>query len=593
MTNVGSLTEHRASDVEPHAAGDDASPESWDLPSIPVSQVRDFFVILQKALRAFQLYDENNPVYQRFVSNLGKALEEMWTDLDELRVQVEEFKLRWFDEEVYANDSRTESLAFLFFKDGVREIRFLKGLEENELEGLLRALQRARTLRPEGEDLLTILWDEDLSCFEYQYVDLLAEGVEVPEPGSDTGELEQAWAEEVEDTASDAAAADASGQPEPEPIKPKVSHEDFSPTLYSLDARELEQLRRELDVEMGRDLRSSVLAALFDRIEEPGLEDRQLQILEIFHTLLPNFLSRGLLGSASAVLAEINALAVHPEVLGDRAKACANEVLDEVSGSEALAELVRALEDGTIDPAPAQLAELLQHLRGNALPLLIRASEETPDKRIQGVLIEATGHIAKRNSHQVIELLSEGGDPGLLAGACRLAGHLEISEAGAAVARLIGHETRDVRLAAVEASVKLKASTAAAALERALADPDRDVRIAAARGLGELDYAPAAEKLKERVSSRGVRQADISEKIALFESYGTIGGDEAVALLGKMLTKKGLLGRRENEEVRACAALGLGKAGTPAALEFLKAAQSATEPVVKSAVSRALRSVGS
>ena len=557
--------------------------------SLPPSQVHDLFVTLQKALRAYQLYDENNPVYQRFVSNLKKALAEIWLDVDELRIQVEEFRLLWFDEAVYENDTRTESLAFLFFKDGVREIRLKEGLEHAETEALLRALQRARTLRPEGEDLLTILWDEDLQYFEYQYVDMLAEGVEVPEPGPGN-DLTEAWQEEADpDAAERDTAAESSSEPA-QPPKPKVSHEDFSPTLYSLDPRELEQLQRELEVEMGRDLRSSVLAALFDRVEEPERPDRQVRVLEIFHTLLPNFLSRGLLGAAAAVLAEIQALAGHPDVLDAAGKAKANEVLDEISGSEALEELVRALEDGTIDPAPRQLAELLQHLRGHALAILIKASEETPDKRLQSVLIEAIGHIARRSPGQVIQLL-EADDPELLAGACRLAGHLGIGEAGAAVARLIGHQAHPVRLAAVEASVQLKASTAAAALERALGDEERDVRIAAAKGLGELEYRPAAATLKQRVSSRAIRQADISEKVAVFESYGAIGGTEAVALLGKLLTKKGLLGRRESDEIRASAALGLGRAGTAEAREFLKIAQTTSEPVVKSAVSRALRSI--
>ncbi len=584
------MTEPSVTDATPEAP---EVQEGWESGSLPVSQVHDLFVVLQKALRAFQLYDENNPVYQRFVSNLRQALEEMWLDVDELRVQVEEHRLLWFGEEVYANETRTESLAFLFFKDGVREIRFLKGLAQNELERLLRALQRARNLRPEGEDLLTILWDEDLEYFDYKYVDLLAEGVEVPDTGSDTGEVAAAWAEEAEPDGEAAAEEGEPGEPasEQEPPKPKVSHEDFSPTLYSLDPRELEQLQRELAAEMERDLRSSVLAALFDLVEDPEKRERQGRILEVFHTLLPNFLSRGLLGASSAVLAEINALAAHATVLDEAGKSRANSILDEISGSEALEELVRALEDGTIEAAPRQLAELLQHLRGSALALLIKASEETPDKRLQSVILEATAQIAERSAHTVVELLS-GDDAGLLAGACRLAGHMGISEAGAAVARLVDHSSTEVRLAAVEASVTLKASTAASALEGALADPEREVRIAAARGLGELEYKPAAPRLKERVQARSIRQADISEKIALFEAYGAVGGDDAVEVLGRLLTKKGLLGRRENEEIRACAALGLGRAKTPKALEYLKAAaQSATEPVVKSAVSRAMRSI--
>ena len=84
-----------------------------------------------------------------------------------------------------------------------------------------------------------------------------------------------------------------------------MSTEDFNPTLYSLDPKELEKLRQELREEMNRDLRRSVLAALFDRLEEPEHRERQSEILGIFQTLLPNFLSRGGLRPAAAVPHEL------------------------------------------------------------------------------------------------------------------------------------------------------------------------------------------------------------------------------------------------------------------------------------------------
>jgi hypothetical protein len=40
----------------------------WEDPSsLPVGEVEELFQTLGKALRAFQLYDRNNPVYHRFL----------------------------------------------------------------------------------------------------------------------------------------------------------------------------------------------------------------------------------------------------------------------------------------------------------------------------------------------------------------------------------------------------------------------------------------------------------------------------------------------------------------------------------------------
>jgi HEAT repeat protein len=62
-----------------------------------------------------------------------------------------------------------------------------------------------------------------------------------------------------------------------------------------------------------------------------------------------------------------------------------------------------------------------------------------------------------------------------------------------------------------------------------------------------------------------------------------------VDLLDRLLNGRGFLGRREQAEIRACAALGLGKIDAPEAVTALQAALNEEEPVVRSAVNRALR----
>jgi len=300
VTETGAATEAGGPDVD----WEDPSEEELD-------EIRQLFNSLSKAVRAHQLYDENNPVYQRFVNGLQDEFGKLWEWLDRLAIQVEEERLLWTDQEVYRSDSRADSLAFLFYKDGVREIVFKPGIENRELTRLLSVIQRARNLRPESDDLLTILWDEDLEFFDYQHVDVLAEGVELPTPGggADTDVLQRALdeekpAEEAEEAEEESAAEEGPGQS----TAGQVNTEDFNPTLYSLDPKELSQLRKEVEEEMNRDLRRAVLAALFDRLEEQEDRERQSQILQIFRTLLPNLLSRGALRPAAAVLHELGSI---------------------------------------------------------------------------------------------------------------------------------------------------------------------------------------------------------------------------------------------------------------------------------------------
>ena len=84
---------------------------------------------------------------------------------------------------------------------------------------------------------------------------------------------------------------------------------------------------------------------------------------------------------------------------------------------------------------------------------------------------------------------------------------------------------------------------------------------------------------------------ELSERIAFFEAYGVLAGPEGVPLLERVLNGKNWLGRRESAEIRACAALGLGRIKHPAAEKALNAAAADADPVVRTAVGRALRSV--
>ena len=575
---------------------DAAGPESgldWAEQTQPIEEVRSLFVTLGKAFRAYQLYDENNPVRQRFVDTLKGEFEGLWGELEKLVVSMDEDRIYLGEAEVYHSESRNDSLAFLFFKDGVREITFLPGIETHELQAFLGVLQKARKLVPEGDDLLTVLWEAELAYFRYQYVDLLAEGVALPEAGAGaTGpELQAALAAEDEEIAAAEEEA-ASGEAGAAPDSPQtVKQDDFNPTLYVLDPREMEALRTELQKELKRDTRTDVLKALFDRLEEPQRRDRQVEILGILETLLPNFLSRGGLVAATNVLHELKRLEKIDGMLDAEGLAISTRIIDGISSPEAIEELIQALFSGTIRASSAQLSTFLQFLRGGALAPLLRESEIVEHKELQVVLRKSVQGIANQNRSALIKLLEED-DPLIAAGAAKLAGEMQVAEAGPGLARLLQHADPQVRLAAIEAAIALKASTVAAALEKSLEDPEREVRIAAAKALGELKYAPAAKTLAKIINGKRIRVADITEKVAVFEAFGLTAEAVGIDLLDGLLNKKGLLGKREGTEIRAAAALGLGRIGSPAARAALERATQDDDAVVRSNVNRALRQEG-
>jgi HEAT repeat protein len=180
-------------------------------------------------------------------------------------------------------------------------------------------------------------------------------------------------------------------------------------------------------------------------------------------------------------------------------------------------------------------------------------------------------------------------EPSIVVGACRLLARLGVVNAAPALAKLLKRSETSVRLAAVEALVAIHSGAAMEAIQQALEDTEREVRIAAARGLGSLRYQPARARIEGMLGGKILRDADLTEKIAFFEAYGAVGNADSVVMLDRLLNGKNVLRQKQSPEMRACAALALGRMATPAARSALERANGETNPMVRSAVTRALR----
>jgi HEAT repeat protein len=126
-------------------------------------------------------------------------------------------------------------------------------------------------------------------------------------------------------------------------------------------------------------------------------------------------------------------------------------------------------------------------------------------------------------------------------------------------------------------------------LEGALDDDDRQVRIAAVRAIGTRGYKGALSRIQGVVLGKTVKQMDLTEKMAFFEAYGAIAGVNGLKALSNILLQRGLLKMKAPPEIRACAAMALGRIKTAESRELLHRAADDKELVVRNAVSRALR----
>ncbi|HSH45249.1 MAG TPA: hypothetical protein VK966_05310, partial [Longimicrobiales bacterium] len=125
--------------------------------ALTAAEVETVLTTMGKALRAFNMYQENNPVFQRFEGTLHQAMAGLWERTDALELAVHENGFRWEGQDFRLSQGR-DSLAFAFYKDGIRFLTLLPGFED-EVSTFLKAVNRALRQEGDADDLISVLWE--------------------------------------------------------------------------------------------------------------------------------------------------------------------------------------------------------------------------------------------------------------------------------------------------------------------------------------------------------------------------------------------------------------------------------------------------
>jgi hypothetical protein len=550
-----------------------------DLPQ-GYAAVEELMRNMVKAVRAQQLYMPNNPMHQAALDTLRANFAAVWQNPPELVIGVTETELRWSDVPVLIElQKSSDSLPWLFYKDGIRELRFTKGFEDAELTRFLEIVNRARKATVDDDDLITMLWEADLAGLHYTAVDLQADGGQPgdfssgggAEAGPDAGQVRAAVAQAASERKSRV-----------------VDMADFDATLHFLDEKEVSYLRQEIEYEYTQDLRTNIVAALLDVFEQQPIDGVREEILDHVETMLAFLLASGSFRGVAYVLAETGVAASRAGDLSPQIQSRISTLADRLSAPDALDQLLEALDDAPTLPPREELSLLFDQMRPAALGTIFSWLPRLRAEQLRSLIAELADRLASTNTGEIVKLV-ESSDIHVSNEAMRRAGGLKASAAVAPIGRVIADLDPKRRLIAVAALAEIASIGALQLMERSISDVDRDVRIAAARSLASRGHRPALTRLEPIIRGKEIRTADITEKTAFFESYGMICGDAGVPVLETMLNSKGLFGGREEPEMRAAAAAGLGRIGSTKARDALQRAAADKDVVVRNSVARALR----
>jgi hypothetical protein len=367
-----------------------------------------------------------------------------------------------------------------------------------------------------------------------------------------------------------------------------VNMADFDATLYFLDEQEIEYLQTEIRREYQEDLRSKVSATLLDIFEQQTNAEVRSEIIEILDTLLVHLLTGAEFRGVAYLLREVQTVAQRAPELAPEHRQKLLDLANRLSTPEALSQMLQSLDDATELPPPNELAELFEQLRPVALATVFGWLKKLQNGRLRPLLETAAERLASANTTDLVRLILAP-EHDVAVEAVRRAASLKTPAAVQSLSKILDGKNVELRQLAVHALMEIGSAGALQALERAVEDSDREVRISSVRAFAARGYKPVLERLETAVKGKAIREADLTEKMAFFEGYGALCGDSGVEYLDALLNGKGFLGRREDAEVRACAAFALGRIGSVRATECLRKAAGEKDVVVRNAVNRALR----
>jgi len=550
---------------------------------LPAAQVAELINNVVKALRAFHMYLPNNPIYQRATENVRAAFTPIWAAVDQLALTVAETDFVWEEQVVYHQPAKGESLAWGLFKDGMRSLTIRRGAEEEELTRFLETVNQARYLAADaGDDLLTLLWQQEFQFIQYHFVEFFGEGGgSLPEASG----AATAGGNDAETAKARHAQAVEEAPPRPKGV---VDLEDFDSTLYFLDEAEINAVAADLKEEYRRDARGAAINVLFDLFElqgEPSIRDEILGTLE---GLFPGFLNARDFRTAAAVLRDSKVVAGRAPALTPEHRARLEAFVTKLSEPAIVSQLVQSLDEASAVAGQAEVSEVLRELQGTALEPVLAWLPRLSSAPLREVLEGVVDRLATAHGNEVLRILRNP-ESEALAGVVPLCGRLMLHQAVPGLGEVSRHPDPALRLAAVQALAQLGTPAALGFIEQAIEDADRAVRLVAVRAAGARGYKGALKRVEGVVLGRGVKEMDLTEKMAFFEAYGAIAGTAGLKALSGILLPRGLLKLKEPPETRACAAMALGKIRSPEARELLQKVVEDKDLVVRNAANRALR----
>jgi len=555
---------------------------------------RDLMSALVKAIKAFRFYPSDNPTLKGFRDQFLKKLQFFLNKYETFVFQVGEYEFSFKGKVLYESRDVKTSLAFLLYKDGFRELRFTKGIEDSEMDGFMELMKKSDVINQMEDDLVTLMWERDFIHIGYVATDefLDENPVIVPE---NIGQFRrnlvfnpvahQVDVDLVDEEAEDGLDLDR--------ILAKVAEEPpafvSNRSVYFLTPDEVETLRKEVEAEVDPSFVFNIVDILFEILALEKEREPYQNVITVLGKILDGLLALGEFQKASDLLKRVYIALKTYELKDWQAEFIQKLILDagEAVRIERIGNVLETEEGVRLE----EVSGYLTLLQKNAIKPLVKLLGELKNSKTRRVVCDALSEIGK-NAIDLFVPFMDDRRWYLVRNITYILGRIGKEQSLPHIQKAFEHPEVRVRREAVQAMGLIGGQKALSFLIKALSDPDVRIRAMAAINLGKVGKKAGLVPLLEVVQSKDFSKKEAAEIKAFFDGIGMVGSSEAVPVLQQLLEKKGWFGRGKSDEMRTGAANALSMIGSPEALAILEGGKDSKDEVLRNACQQALRSRG-
>ena len=570
-------------------------------PESELESVLALMRLVTNAARVFHSYLPNNQLYLGFAERLGEKFPAHLDSYGELVLAVGQYELLFHGEQVYAEADPARSLALKLYRDGVRRVRFLPGIEKEEIVGFVRILSRPIAADSLEDDIVTLLWEQDFSHIKYAIIEEVAvreAGAGAREaPAEGTGGAAAAAPGAAGEAATGGGVAASGAQAVPEAATVEARYRDVRAeiqeiaeqvraSLAALDEGALHELQALIEKEAGEDIAGRAALVLLDTAIMEKDSEVTASTVTLLRQLVRAHIADGHVASAADDLTRLTKLMAPESGLSAQDRALVEKEIRGLGEPEVLQHLASLVEASAVSP-DRELHRFLLAWGEAGVPAAIALAGMVKDDRtiIDALLEMSRGHPASL----VAGLISPA--PGAVKAALRVLREVADASFAPELAGALQQGSPDVRLEAVFTLQAWSGEQAAEMLEPLVEDGDQRVRSATVQALGRVRGARAVEVLARMICEKTFLARPLEEKRQAFAALAQAAGEAALPMLGRVLREKRWVHAGKQNETRACAAHALGLVGTPAAAEILAPFQDDRAAIVRAACRTALHRI--